>query len=86
VSRLNFALSLTGGRVTNTRLTPTTLVQGLSGDDREATLDRLLQQLVGNDVSPATRQTLQKSIAPDAAIDIARWSALILGSPEFQRR
>ncbi|HEX8236720.1 MAG TPA: DUF1800 domain-containing protein [Abditibacteriaceae bacterium] len=86
VSRLNFALSLTSGRVYNARLTPQTLVAGLSGDDRQATLDRLLGQLVGSDVSTATRQTLQKAVAPNAPIDVARWSALILGSPEFQRR
>jgi uncharacterized protein (DUF1800 family) len=86
VSRLNFALSLTGGRVTNTRQALPNAVTESDSDNREATLERLLQQLVGGDVSPATRQTLQKAVAADASPDVARWTALILGSPEFQRR
>lgn len=86
VARLNFALSLTGGRVTNARVTPQISVAQISNDNREAALERLLQQLIGSDVSVATRQTLQKAVSADASPDVARWTALILGSPEFQRR
>jgi hypothetical protein len=49
-------------------------------------LERLLHQLVGGEVSPDTRQTLQKAVAADSPVDMERCTALILGSPEFQRR
>jgi hypothetical protein len=60
-------------------------------------IDRLLVQILGRDVSTETRQTLAAHLG-DATItratpedrdmdaDVAKLAALILGSPEFQRR
>ncbi len=76
VARLNYALALTGGQV-----------QGVKIPQRETTdLDALLQQLIGGEVSAGTRQTLQEQIKADNNPDAAKIAALIIGSPEFQRK
>ncbi len=85
VARLNFALSLTGSGLADVKASTTRLVADMSGDDHHATLVRLLDVLVGGDVSASTRETLEKQMAPNTPVDTAKMSALILGSPEFQR-
>ncbi len=77
VGRLNFALSLTSGTVTDVRLNADTY--------RAAPLDQLSNQLVGGQLSEATRATIAKETAA-VPTDGAKMRALILGSPEFQRR
>ncbi|RYX82344.1 DUF1800 domain-containing protein [bacterium] len=77
VGRLNFALSLTSGSVGDVRLNSDTF--------RAAPLDQLSKQLVGGQMSDATRATIARETA-EAPNDGAKVRALILGSPEFQRR
>ncbi len=86
VSRLNFALALVGGDVQNVLATPTLLLKGVDEHDADAITNRLLKQIVGGDVSPATRSTLQRETKGSDPIDRMKLAALILGSPEFQRR
>lgn len=76
VGRLNFALALTGGQIGDVRLSSDTF--------RPAPLDALSLELVGGQLSAATRATIAKETA--SAPDPAKTRALILGSPEFQRR
>ena len=77
VGRLNFALALTNGSVGDVRLSKDTY--------RPASLDELSGELLGGQLGAATRATIARETAanPD---DGAKERALILGSPEFQRR
>lgn len=75
VSRLNFALALSGSKVPDVALTP------LTGP---ANVNALISALLGGQASDGTRHTLQK--AADEGADKAKLTALVLGSPEFQRR
>lgn len=86
VSRLNFALTLVGGDLYNVLATPTLLLKGVDEHDRTAVTNRLLQEIVGGDISPATRSTLARETKSEGPIDRMKLTALILGSPEFQRR
>jgi uncharacterized protein (DUF1800 family) len=85
VSRLNYALDLTGNDVYNVIATPTLLLQGVNEHDRAAIIKRLCDQLLGGDVSSNTRSILDREAGQDAFVDRAKLAALILGSPEFQR-
>ena len=76
VSRLNFALALTSGQIGDVRLASDTF--------RPAPLDALSQELASGQLSAATRATIAKEMATSP--DPAKTRALILGSPEFQRR
>ena len=87
IARLNYALALTSGEIVDVQVTPTGLLEGVNGDDAQAVLDRLLQKLLGGQVSEGTRATLKKDLpARGTPVNPAKLCALILGSPEFQRR
>ena len=77
VGRLNFALALTNGTIGDVRLSADTF--------RPAPVDALGKQLVGGQLSDATRATIAKETGT-VPTDGAKMRALILGSPEFQRR
>ena len=86
VSRLNFALDVTGGAVVDVAAKPADLTRGLTGDSAKPAIDRLGAILLGGDLSASTRATLEKQFAPGTPPDAAKICALLLGSPEFQRR
>lgn len=77
VSRLNFALSLTAGRIGDVELKNDTF--------QPASVKEIGITLLGGDVSPATQTTVEAE-AKATPGDGARLRALLLGSPEFQRR
>lgn len=92
IGRINFALALTGGRIDDVTLggTATRAAEGKQG---AALVDALAGALLHGDLSAPTRATLIRQCAQTpsdptaAAVDPARRiAALILGSPEFQRR
>ncbi len=86
IARLNYALALTGGEVFDVQATPAPLLEGVNSDDAHAVLNRLLQKLLGGQVSDNTRATLMKELPkPGTPVNPARLCALILGAPEFQR-
>jgi uncharacterized protein (DUF1800 family) len=75
LSRMNFAVALTDGKLRALRTTGATPVA--SADAARTTL---MTEVLAGDVSEATRATVAKaSTAPQAM-------ALLLGSPEFQKR
>jgi uncharacterized protein (DUF1800 family) len=90
IERLNFALALTGQNVVDVRLQPEKLLEGVDADQPGAVLDRLSRQLLQGEMTSATRQVLEKNALPQEGasktVDAAKLTALILGSPEFQRR
>jgi uncharacterized protein (DUF1800 family) len=98
LGRMNFALGLAHNRFPATRVD---LGKALVGMDRrrpEEVLDRLLAVILQRQVSPETRAVLAaqldspemtRSTADDLGpgnTDVERLAALVLGSPEFQRR
>lgn len=92
IARLNFALSLVDGGVYDVDFTNGLRINSVTGGT-PALVDFLSEKLVGGQLSPATRATLLKQAeatvkAPEASklTTARRIAALVLGSPEFQRR
>jgi uncharacterized protein (DUF1800 family) len=75
LNRMNFAVALTEGRVRGTRAP----VPG-GGESIQAARDEIVDQVLAGDLSSSTRETVAKASRPSQAV------ALLLGSPEFQRR
>ena len=75
LNRMNFAVALTDGKLRGVR--PTGVTPLTTSD---AARDAIISQVLAGDVSTSTRTTVEKaSTAPQAL-------ALLLGSPEFQKR
>jgi len=75
LSRMNFAVALTEGRVRGVR------ASGASGGESiQAARDEIVDRVLAGDLSSSTRDTVAKASRPSQAV------ALLLGSPEFQRR
>jgi uncharacterized protein (DUF1800 family) len=93
ISRLNFSLALTNGKLMEIGLPNLEQTLPRSGDPGQL-INHLARQIVQEDLSPGTRATLLKQVGstPDAAstaadiTTVSRLAALLLGSPEFQRR
>ena len=101
ISRLNFALALTDGKlgdVTGVHLpTSPADAKSLPANQAGQLMDTLAAQILHAPVAPATRATLLKQMNGDAPVSATvstasgsvtapRVAALLLGSPEFQRR
>jgi uncharacterized protein (DUF1800 family) len=72
---MNFAVALTEGRVRGARAPLPS-----RGQSVEAARDEIVAQVLADDLSSSTRETVAKASRPSQAV------ALLLGSPEFQRR
>ena len=77
IARLNFALSLTTGRIGDVALDKDTF--------RNASVGEVAQNLLSEPLSAQSKATIEDEIKV-APGDGAKLRALILGSPEFQRR
>ena len=98
LARMNFALALASGRHPRVAVDPGALVAGADPRSPKAVLDGLLAALVAGQASDETRAVLAaqltnpqltRSAAEDrgqATTAVAKLAALVLGSPEFQRR
>jgi uncharacterized protein (DUF1800 family) len=97
LNRLNFSLALAANRLRGVRVNLADLLGDPPAGDPRATLDRAIQVLLGGQVSPQTRATLEKQLAdpevlqatlddPVRHVNAAMIAGLVLGSPEFQRR
>jgi uncharacterized protein (DUF1800 family) len=75
LSRMNFAVALTDGRLRGLRAPASLLNAPL-----ETARDTITDQVLAGDLSSSTRTTVEKASRPSQAV------ALLLGSPEFQRR
>jgi len=95
LARLNFAHALAANRLPATSVDLEAIVGGDA--DPEGIADRLILALLGGEVSPETRAVLGDALRepavlratlddPVAAPDVSKIAALVLGSPEFQRR
>jgi hypothetical protein len=90
IARLNFALDLTSGKILDVTLPSGALPPGADLDQPDVVLGRTLDRLIPGGVSSGTRAALRKQLVPgDGAahtVNLAELTALVLGSPEFQRR
>jgi len=98
LARMNFAQALASGRYPRVALDPGSLVAGADLRSPDAVLDRLLGALVAGQTSGETRAVLAAQLTSEevahssrddrspAKTDVAKLAALVLGSPEFQRR
>jgi uncharacterized protein (DUF1800 family) len=86
LTRMNFALALTGGKIKGTAVDVATLMASSAPDapkpDAAQTLIGLENVLLDGDVSKQTHD----SIAAQQKADRKTMAGLLLGSPEFQRR
>ncbi|MBI1894569.1 MAG: DUF1800 family protein, partial [Candidatus Rokubacteria bacterium] len=97
LNRLNFALSLTENRLPGTRVDLGRFLDGVDRRSPSKVLERLLAGLLHDQVSPETRETLRRQLTDPEITratlddrmtnpDVEKIAALVLGSPEFQRR
>jgi uncharacterized protein (DUF1800 family) len=90
IERLNFALALTGQNVADVKFDAHNLLGGADLDNPDAVLERCASALLQGDLSPGTRKVLEQAALPAGGqgktVDPSKLIALILGSPEFQRK
>jgi uncharacterized protein (DUF1800 family) len=87
ISRLNFSLALTQGRIGDVKLADP--AEDAGGDmDPNTIIDRVSNRILHGQISPSTRATLLREARADTGSTTtpATIAALLLGSPEFQRR
>lgn len=90
IARMNFALALAEGNVVDISIAHPDLARGTDIDKPEAILNRLNHVLLQDELSASTRATLEKQVADKgdqqaSTVNEPQLTALILGSPEFQR-
>jgi uncharacterized protein (DUF1800 family) len=98
LARMNFALALASGQYPHVTVDLAPLVAGSDPRSPADVLDRLLAAIVGDQVGPTTRAVLAAKLTDPqitrlsrddrgpASTDVAKLAALVIGSPEFQRR
>jgi len=97
LNRMNFSLALTANRLRGVQVDVEALLDGRAAADPHATLDRAVHELLGGQLSPQTRETLEAQLSdpqilqaslddPVKKVNAAMIAGLVLGSPEFQRR
>jgi uncharacterized protein (DUF1800 family) len=94
LARMNFAVAVASGRDPRIAVDLGGLVAGADPRSPDAVLDRLLATLVAGGARAETRAVLAAQLTTrltgddqgPATTDVAGLAALVLGSPEFQRR
>ncbi|HEV3254261.1 MAG TPA: DUF1800 domain-containing protein [Candidatus Acidoferrales bacterium] len=97
LNRLNFALTLSSGRMPGTSVDLATVLGADASTDPHAALSRSLEMFLGGQVAPQTRSTLEARLDdpqilqarlddPVKQVNKGLIAGLVLGSPEFQRR
>ena len=90
IERLNFAMALTGQRLSDVRFEPGKILNRIDLDQPDAVLNQCVSVLLQDKVSDSTRKVLEQTALPvagaSATVNPAKLIALIIGSPEFQRK
>jgi len=90
IERLNFALALTQQRLSDIRFDPQTILAGTDLDKPDDILNRCVNVFLQDKITDSTRNVLMKTALPaegtSQTVDPAKLIALIIGSPEFQRK
>jgi uncharacterized protein (DUF1800 family) len=90
IERLNFAMALTGDKVSDVQFNSANILGTTDLDKPDAVLDQCVSVLLHNNVSDSTRNVLKESALPatgdSQTVNPNKLIALIIGSPEFQRK
>jgi uncharacterized protein (DUF1800 family) len=90
IERLNFALALTQQQISDVKFNAQTILAGTDLDHPEKVLNQAVATLLDNNITPATRAVLLKAAVPPSGesqtVNPNKLIALIIGSPEFQRK
>jgi uncharacterized protein (DUF1800 family) len=89
IERLNFALALTGQQISDVKFDPRTVVGAADLDMPQRVMDQCIGQLLHDNVTDGTRKVLSEAALPTGdsqTVHPQKLIALILGSPEFQRK
>jgi uncharacterized protein (DUF1800 family) len=90
IERLNFAMALTQQEVSNVQFNPQALLAGIDLDNPQAVLNQCVAVLLQNNITDSTRKVLEQTALPkpgDAqTVNPSKLIALMIGSPEFQRK
>jgi len=86
LARFNYATALGSGQVSEVNASPTDLLAGIPLTDHMAVLHKLVGDILNGDISDSTRKALINEMPASGPVDPTQLTALIIGSPEFQRR
>jgi len=90
IERLNFAMALTGQKLSDVTFSPSKVLAGIDLDKPEDVLNQCVAVLLQNKVSDTTRKVLEQTALPapgdGQTVNPSKLIALIIGSPEFQRK
>jgi uncharacterized protein (DUF1800 family) len=90
IERLNFAMALTQQELNDIRFSPQTILVGTDLDKPEDVLNQCVAVLLQNNITPATKKVLEQTALPtpgeSKTVNPSKLIALIIGSPEFQRK
>ncbi|MCE0484345.1 MAG: DUF1800 domain-containing protein [Methylacidiphilales bacterium] len=90
IERLNFAMALTGQELSDVVFDPQRILDGIDVDHPEDVLNRCVTTLLQNNITDATRKVLEKTALPapgeSQTVNPSKLIALMIGSPEFQRK
>ena len=89
IERLNFAMALTQQELSDVQFDSKGILAGVDLDNPDAVLNQCVATLLQNNISDSTRKVLQTSALPSGeskTVNPAKLIALMIGSPEFQRK
>ena len=89
IERLNFAIKLTSQKIADVQFDPKTILGGTDLDIPDAVFDQSITVLLQGHLTDATRKVIQENGLPTSeskTINPNKLIALIIGSPEFQRK
>ncbi|HEX8912199.1 MAG TPA: DUF1800 domain-containing protein [Humisphaera sp.] len=90
IDRLNFAVALSEKDVNDVKVDVKKLAAGVDPKDAEAVVDRIAARVLQGPLSPAAKRTVLATLKDQGGegkpVDVKKAAALILGSPDFQRR
>lgn len=90
IERLNFAMALTQQEVSDVRFNPQALLAGIDLDNSDAVLNQCVAVLLQNNITDSTRKVLEETALPKPGdgqtVNAPKLIALMIGSPEFQRK
>jgi uncharacterized protein (DUF1800 family) len=89
IERLNFAMALTEQNVADVKFNPQTVLGGTDLDQPQSVMDRCIDLLLHNNITDGTRKVLNSVAMPSGEsqnVHYQKLIALILGSPEFQKK
>jgi uncharacterized protein (DUF1800 family) len=91
IERLNFAMALTQQEVSDIRFSSQNILNGIDVDKPEDVLNQCVGVLLQDNISDTTRKVLEQTALPapgdsSQTVNPSKLIALIIGSPEFQRK